>query len=110
MSPGTRSDPGTGARAGTRIRLMAKTEIETLVVAMEARTREFTNALAKVEGTTASAMRKIEAQMAASQKRMGASWAAIGRTLKGGLAGVIGGLSFGALTRGVQGAISSVAG
>lgn len=69
---------------------MPATDLERLVVTLEAATKQYERGLAKAQQTTVSAMRKIERDTAASMKRQEAQWAAAGKRLgaafKGGLA------------------------
>ena len=54
------------------------TDVERLIVTMEARTKEFERAVLKMEGTTKAALLQIERDMQASATRTQATWAKFG--------------------------------
>lgn len=66
---------------------MANTDIEKLIVSLEARTKEYEKALAKAQGTTVTQLRKIEREAQGFASRFDAKMGMIGGSLKGLLAG-----------------------
>lgn len=66
---------------------MANTDIEKLIVSLEARTKEYEKALAKAQGTTVTQLRKIEREAQGFATRFDAKMGMIGGSLKGLLAG-----------------------
>lgn len=66
---------------------MPTTDIEKLIVSLEARTKEYEKALAKAQGTTVTQLRKIEREAQGFASRFDAKMGMIGGSLKGLLAG-----------------------
>lgn len=66
---------------------MATTDIEKLIVSLEARTKEYEKALAKAQGTTVTQLRRIEREAQGFASRFDAKMGMIGGSLKGLIAG-----------------------
>lgn len=85
------------------------TEVERLVVSLEARTKAYENALARAHNTTVSRMKAIEGTINASAGRTESRFAAMGRTITRSLGALGVGLSFAAISRGLGAAIGGLA-
>lgn len=84
------------------------TELERLVITLEARTKAYENALAKAQGVTLRQLKAIEGAVNTSARGMESRFATVGSTITRSLASLGAGISFAALTRGVGQAVSDL--
>lgn len=66
---------------------MATSDVEKLIVSLEARTKEYERALARAQNTTVTQLRRMEREAAGFAGRFDAKMSAIGANMKGFLAG-----------------------
>lgn len=81
---------------------MAKTDLETLQISLNADLKQYEKALAKASSVTVSQLRKIEGNAAKSMGRVEKSWARFGDGFKAGIVGALGGVGIDRAIRGIM--------
>ncbi len=85
------------------------TDVEKLIVSLEARTKEYEKALAKAQNVTVTRLRSMEKQAESFATRFDRKLGAIGATFRNFAAGFVGGLGIEQLARAAASAIKSIA-